>query len=179
MVGRQARSLTLGIESVRAVICDVDGVLTDGRIVLGGDGLELKVFHAWDGAGIRLLQRAGIAVALLTGRESAAVARRAAELDIAHVRQGARRKEPAFDELLGELGLADADVCYAGDDLVDVPVMRRAGYAVAVADARPEVRAVADWVTEAPGGQGAVRELAERVLKAQGKWADAVSRYGL
>lgn len=169
----------MGLESIRAVICDVDGVLTDGTIVLGNDGLELKRFHAWDGAGIRLLQRGGIEVALLTGRESDVVARRAAELDIAHVRQGARRKEPAFDELLAELGVADAEACYIGDDLVDVPVLRRAGFAVAVADARPEVRGVADWVTEAPGGRGAVRELAEHLLKAQGKWADVVSRYGL
>ena len=169
----------MGLDAIRAVICDVDGVLTDGTIYLGGDGQELKGFNASDGAGIKYLQRSGIAVALLTGRESGAVTRRAAELGIDHVRQGAKRKEPAFDELLAALGITDAEACYIGDDLVDVPVLRRAGLAVAVADARPEVLAIADLVTATPGGRGAVRELAEHLLKAQGKWADVIGRYGL
>ena len=169
----------MGLESIRAVICDVDGVLTDGTIYLGPEGIELKGFHAWDGAGIKYLLRSDIQVALLTCRESEVVARRAAELGIAHVRQGAKSKEPAYDELLDELGTTDAETCYVGDDLVDIPVLRRAGCGVAVADARPEARAVADYVTEARGGKGAVREIAERILKAQGKWAAVVSRYGL
>jgi 3-deoxy-D-manno-octulosonate 8-phosphate phosphatase (KDO 8-P phosphatase) len=169
----------VGLEAIRAVVCDVDGVLTDGRILLGSGGIELKVFDAADGAGIRLLQRGGIAVALLTGRESDVVARRAAELDVEHVRQGAKRKEPAFEELLAALGVSEAEACYVGDDFADVPVMRRCGYAVAVADARREVREAADFVTYAPGGRGAVRELAEHLLKAQGKWAAIVSHYGL
>lgn len=169
----------MGLEAIRAVVCDVDGVLTDGRILLGSGGIELKAFDAADGAGVRLLQRGGIAVALLTGRESEAVARRAAELDVEHVRQGAERKEAAFEELLAALGVSEAEACYIGDDFADVPVMRRCGYGVAVADARPEVRAAADFVTRAPGGRGAVRELAEHLLKAQGKWAAIVSHYGL
>ena len=169
----------MGLEAIRAVICDVDGVLTDGSIYLGSDGQELKAFNAWDGAGIKYLLRSGIEVALLTGRHSEVVDRRAAELGIEHVRQGAKLKGPACDELLADLGIGEAEACYIGDDLVDIPVLRRVGYAVAVADARPEVRAIADYVTEAPGGRGAVRELAERLLKAQGRWPDIVRRYGL
>jgi len=169
----------LGLKDIRAVICDVDGVLTDGTLYLGGGGIELKGFHAWDGAGMKYLMRSGIGVALLTGRESEVVARRAEELGIEHVRQGVKDKLPACEELLAELGVAAAAACYVGDDLVDVPVMRHVGTGVAVANARAEVRDAADLVTDAAGGKGAVRELAERILKAQGMWAAVVSRYGL
>jgi 3-deoxy-D-manno-octulosonate 8-phosphate phosphatase (KDO 8-P phosphatase) len=167
----------LALEAIRAVICDVDGVLTDGGILLGSDGAETKRFHVWDGTGIKYLLRSGIEVAFLTGRKSAVVARRAEELGVSHVRQGAKDKLPAYEALAAELGLADEAACYVGDDFPDIPVMRRVGYAVAVADAREEVRAVADYVTHARGGQGAVRELAERLLKAQGKWAALMGRY--
>lgn len=167
----------MGLEAIRAVILDVDGVLTDGGIIIGDDGAETKRFHTHDGAGIKYLLRSGIQVALLSGRRCEAVERRARELGIAHIRQGAKDKLPAYEELLTELGLPDEAVCYVGDDLTDIPVLRRAGVAVAVASARPEVRAVADEVTEAPGGQGAVRELAERLLKAQGKWETILARY--
>jgi len=169
----------VGAEAVRAVICDVDGVLTDGGIILCDDGTEAKRFHVWDGTGIKYLLRSGIEVAFLTGRESPVVVRRARELGVRHVRQGAKDKLPAYEELLAAMGVGDAEVCYVGDDLPDIPVMQRAGFAVAVSNAREEVRAVADHVTAAPGGQGAVRELAEFVLKAQGKWAALVARYGL
>ena len=167
----------MGLEDVRAVVCDVDGVLTDGGILLADDGTEIKRFHVWDGTGIKYLLRSGIAVAFLTGRESGAVARRALELGVAHVRQGAKQKLPVYEELLTALGVDDAGVCYIGDDLTDLPVMWRAGVAVAVADAREEVRAAADLVMAARGGQGALRELAEAVLKAQGKWAGILARY--
>jgi 3-deoxy-D-manno-octulosonate 8-phosphate phosphatase (KDO 8-P phosphatase) len=167
----------LGLEGIRAVILDVDGVLTDGRILLSDDGSETKCFHVWDGTGIQYLLRSGIQVAFLTGRESEAVTHRARELGVAHVRQGAKNKLPAYESLLADLGLADADVCYVGDDLPDIPVMRRVGFSVAVADAREEVRALAHHVTHAPGGAGAVREIAERILKATGKWAAILSRY--
>jgi 3-deoxy-D-manno-octulosonate 8-phosphate phosphatase (KDO 8-P phosphatase) len=169
--------LNLGLESIRAVILDVDGVLTDGSIYVGDDGAELKRFHSWDGAGIKYLLRSGVQVALLSGRRCEAVEHRARQLGITHVRQDAKDKLPAYEELLEELGLTDEVVCYVGDDLADIPVLRRAGLAVAVADARPEVRAIADEVTEAPGGHGAVRELAERLLKSQGKWEAILSRY--
>jgi 3-deoxy-D-manno-octulosonate 8-phosphate phosphatase (KDO 8-P phosphatase) len=167
----------LGIEKIRAVICDVDGVLTDGGIYLGGDGAELKRFHVADGTGIKYLLRSGIQVAFLTGRESDVVTRRAQELGVEHVRQGAKQKLPAYESLAAELGLEDEEICYIGDDLPDIPVMRRVGHSVAVADAREEVRAIADYVTHAAGGQGAVREVAERVLKRQKKWAAILSRY--
>lgn len=167
----------MSLESVRAVICDVDGVLTDGGIEIADDGLETKRFHVWDGTGIKYLLRSGIQVAFLTGRTSRAVEHRARELGVAHVRQGAKDKLPAYQELLAALGVSDAETCYIGDDLMDLPPMRRAGYAVAVGDARDEVRAAAHYVTHAPGGRGAVRELAERLLKAQGKWADIMRRY--
>jgi 3-deoxy-D-manno-octulosonate 8-phosphate phosphatase (KDO 8-P phosphatase) len=168
----------LGFEGIRAVILDVDGVLTDGRIFLRDDGSETKCFHAWDGAGIKYLLRSGIQVAFLSGRESEAVRHRARELGVAHVRQGAKDKLPAYESLLADLGLSDAEVCYVGDDLPDIPVMRRVGLSVAVADAREEVRALAHYVTHASGGQGAVREVAERLLKAAGKWAAILARYG-
>jgi len=167
----------LGIEAVRAVILDVDGVLTDGRILLRDDGTETKCFHVWDGTGIRYLLRSGIQVAFLTGRESEAVTCRARELGVSQVRQGAKNKLPAYESLLAALSLRDEAVCYIGDDLPDIPVMRRVAFSVAVATAREEVRALADYVTHAPGGQGAVREVAERILKAQGKWAAILSRY--
>jgi 3-deoxy-D-manno-octulosonate 8-phosphate phosphatase (KDO 8-P phosphatase) len=167
----------LGIESVRAVICDVDGVLTDGSIYLCDDGIEMKRFHAWDGAGIKYLLRSGIKVGFLTGRESGAVACRARELGVEHVCQNAKDKLPAYEALAKEMGVSDDAVCYLGDDLTDLPVMRRVGYSVAVANAREEVRAAARYVTHAPGGRGAIREIAECLLKAQGKWAAILQRY--
>ena len=167
----------MGLESIRAVICDVDGVLTDGGITIADDGTETKCFHVWDGTGIKYLLRSGIQVAFLTGRESGCVTRRAKELGVAHVRQGAKEKLSAYQELVAEMGLTDEAVCFVGDDLPDLPVMRRVGFAVAVANARQEVRAVAHYVTYTPGGRGAVRELAERLLREQGKWPDILSRY--
>ncbi len=167
----------MGIESIRAVICDVDGVLTDGGIYMADDGSESKRFHVWDGAAIKLLLQSGIQVAFLTGRTSGVVANRAKDLGVQHVRQGAKEKMPAYEELLAAMAVADAEVCYIGDDLPDLPLMRRAGHSVAVADAREEVRAAADYVTRAPGGRGAVREAAELLLKARGKWAEIIRHY--
>ena len=167
----------MGLESIRAVICDVDGVLTDGSILLAEDGTEIKRFNSHDGAGIHLFVECGFQVAFLTGRTSGAVSQRAKELGVQHVRQGARDKVPVYEELLAAMGVTDAEVCYVGDDLPDVPVMRRAGYSAAPADAREEVRAAASYVTHAPGGRGAVREVIERILKAQGKWAGILRRF--
>jgi 3-deoxy-D-manno-octulosonate 8-phosphate phosphatase (KDO 8-P phosphatase) len=167
----------LSVETIRAVILDVDGVLTDGGITVADDGSETKRFDCHDGAGIMFLLQAGIQVAILSGRQCGAVDRRARELGIRHVRQGAKDKLSAYEDLLRELGLADEAVCCVGDDLADIPVLRRAGLGVAVASARPEVREAADEVTQAPGGRGAVRELAERLLKAQGKWEGILAHY--
>ncbi len=167
----------MGLEQIRALVCDVDGVLTDGSILLGEDGTEVKRFNSHDGAGIHLFVECGFQVALLTGRTSGAAKKRAKELGIQHVREGARDKIPAYEGLLAAMGVTDAEVCYMGDDLPDVPVMRRAGYSAAPADAREEVRAAATLVTHARGGRGAVREVIERILKAQGKWAGILRRY--
>ena len=167
----------MGLEQIRALVCDVDGVLTDGSILLAEDGTEIKRFNSHDGAGIHLFVESGFQVALLTGRTSGAAAQRARELGVQHVRQGVRDKIPVYEELLAAMGVTDAEVCYVGDDLPDVPVMRRAGYSAAPADAREEVRAAASYVTHARGGRGAVREVIERILKAQGKWADILRRF--
>jgi len=165
------------IKKVKLVIFDVDGVLTDGRIILSDSGEQAKEFDSQDGAGIKYLQRAGLKAAVVTGRESKAVARRCEELGITVVEQGVLHKMDAYERIAKKLGLKDAEVCYVGDDLVDLPVMGRVGYPVAVANARPEVRAAARYVTKARGGRGAAREIIEKILKAQGRWALIFSRY--
>jgi 3-deoxy-D-manno-octulosonate 8-phosphate phosphatase (KDO 8-P phosphatase) len=165
------------LRKVRLVIFDVDGVLTDGTIYLQADGREMKAFNVLDGTGIKYLQRVGLEVALLSGRRSAAVRARARELGIKHVVQGAKIKLEGLEKLLAATGLSVQEVCFVGDDLPDIPVMRKAGVGVAVANARPEVLAVAQWVTDASGGKGAVREVAEKLLKAQDKWKTIMSRY--
>jgi 3-deoxy-D-manno-octulosonate 8-phosphate phosphatase (KDO 8-P phosphatase) len=162
---------------VRLLVVDVDGVLTDGRIVLDNQGNELKFFHVRDGHGLKLLQRAGIEVAIVTGRESAVVERRAAELGIRLVHQGSKRKLEAFESILRETGLREDEVAYVGDDIVDVPVMRRAGFSAAVADAEEYVKEAAMYVTERPGGRGAVREITDLILQAGGHWDAVTERY--
>ncbi len=162
---------------VRMVIMDCDGVLTDGRAVYGSGGFEAVAFNVKDGTGIKYLQRAGLKTAILSGRDVEAVRARAAVLGIEEVVQGAKVKVDAYEGILARAGLADEDVAYVGDDLPDLPVMRRAGLAVAVADAVPEVIAQAHLVTERRGGDAAVREVAEFILKAQGKWEQILERY--
>jgi 3-deoxy-D-manno-octulosonate 8-phosphate phosphatase (KDO 8-P phosphatase) len=164
---------------VRMVVLDCDGVLTDGAIYLDSAGRESKAFSVLDGTGIKYLKRSDIEVAILSGRSAKAVDHRARELDIAYVYQGYKNKMEGLKALLNRSGTPAEAVCYAGDDLTDVPVLCAVGLAVAVADARPEVQRCADWVTQAPGGAGAVREIAERILKAQDKWGDVIARYGL
>ncbi len=165
------------LSKIRLLICDVDGVLTDGRIIFDASGVECKEFHVRDGAGLRYWIRAGHQVALLTGRETAATARRAAELGIVLVEQGATDKLPALARLLAAAGCAASEAAYVGDDLPDLPVMRKVIFAAAPADAADEVRAAADYVTAAPGGAGAVREVVELLLKAQNRWAGIMERY--
>lgn len=169
------------LEPLRLLAMDVDGVLTDGAIVLGYDAdgalLELKSFHARDGLGISLAQAAGLEVAWITGRLSPLVARRAAELRVREVCQWARDKRRALAELAARLQLPREAVLYVGDDLNDLPAFAAAGVRVAVADADAAVRAAADWVTTAPGGRGAVREVVERVLRAQGRYEAAVEGF--
>ncbi|NOY53850.1 MAG: dUTP diphosphatase [Deltaproteobacteria bacterium] len=159
------------------IFLDVDGVLTDGRITYDSRGDELKTFYARDGHGIKLAQRVGIRFALITGRESRIVNRRAAELGIREVHQGSLRKLDAYHEITGRLKLSDEEISYVGDDLIDLPVMRRVGLSAAVADADPETRDQADLILTQPGGRGAVREFIELILKARNKWVEATKRY--
>lgn len=162
---------------VRLALFDVDGVLTDGRITLGDDGQEYKAFNVRDGHGLKMLMGAGIEVAILTGRRSRAVAHRMAELGIHEVIQGQTDKRAAFEDLLQRRGLGPEEVAYTGDDVIDLPILRRAGLAVAVADAHPLVRRHAHWITTHPGGRGAVRELCEAILEAHGRLEAALERY--
>lgn len=159
------------------LVLDVDGVLTDGRIVYSDRGDEIKAFHVRDGSGIKFWTRLGKRVGIITGRSSPVVARRAAELGVNAVVQGVEDKGVAFDQMVRELGLAPAAVCCLGDDLPDLSMLGRCGLAVAVADASAEVKTVARHVTTAPGGRGAVREVVEWLLQAQGRWHEVVDRY--
>jgi len=164
---------------IRMLILDVDGVMTGGAILMDGQG-ELKAFDVRDGHGIKLLQRAGVEIAIITGRRSAVVAQRAADLGIGHVMQGCLNKQEAFERLLADAGLR-ADACaMMGDDVIDLPPMRACGLALAPADAHPAVLAEADWVSDAEGGRGAIRQAAEGFILARGAW-DAVigDRYGV
>jgi 3-deoxy-D-manno-octulosonate 8-phosphate phosphatase (KDO 8-P phosphatase) len=163
-------------KAVRVVIMDVDGVLTDGRVLFteSGEGL---LFNVQDGTGLKYLHRSGIGTALVSGRVAPAVLARASALGIEHVVQGAKEKIEAYAALQRALGFDDASAAYVGDDLTDLPVMERVGLSVAVANAVPEVLERAHAVTCRRGGDGAVREVAEFVLKAQGKWAGILSRY--
>jgi 3-deoxy-D-manno-octulosonate 8-phosphate phosphatase (KDO 8-P phosphatase) len=155
---------------IRLLLLDVDGVLTDGSIVLLGDGQELKSFHVRDGTAIVLAKREGIEVGLLSGRSSEVTARRASELGISLVVQGETDKRAAFGRILESTGLEAGAVAYMGDDLLDLPVLREAGLSAAPADAVPEVLAEADWISTRPGGRGAVREFVELLLGARGRW---------
>ena len=163
---------------IRMLILDVDGVLTDGRIIIDDRGLEVKHFDVRDGAGLKYWHRAGHKSAILTGRESPAVLKRAEELGIAIVRQGAKDKLAAYEAILAQEGLADDEVAYVGDDVTDLPVLRRVGFGAAVADGAPEARAAALYVTQRSGGRGAVREVIEKLLRLQGRWDMIMQRYG-
>lgn len=154
---------------IKLMVFDIDGVMTDGGLHYTDDGRELKTFNVQDGLGIKLMQRAGIALAIVTGRTSGVVAARAADLGIEHVFQGVQDKHAAVAGLLGELGLHWADTAVMGDDLIDLPAMTACGFAMAPANARPLVKAHAHAVTDARGGDGAVREAIEFILGAQGK----------
>ena len=155
--------------AVRLAIFDVDGVMTDGTLYIGPAGEAFKAFNILDGHGVKMLQGAGVAAAILSGRSSEAVAVRARELGIAHVLQGISDKIAAFERLLAELRMEASACAFVGDDLPDLEVMKRCGLAVAVANAVEGVKAGAHYVTRAPGGQGAVREFCELVLRAQGR----------
>ena len=157
---------------LRLLCLDVDGVLTDGRLYLGSGGEEYKVFHTQDGHGIKMLIASGVRVGLITGRTSAAVRRRAAELGITDIVEGCQDKWAAMERLLAAQGLQPAQAAFVGDDVIDLPVMTGVGLGVSVADAHPLVRSRAHWVTRNGGGQGAVREVCELIMYAQGTLED-------
>ena len=167
----------MSIEDIKLISLDVDGVLSDGRITITDQGWEMKEFDVHDGHGIRMLFRAGLQASIISGRESKAVALRAADLGIEHCYLGIHNKIEAFTEILEKLNLREDEVCVMGDDVTDMPIMRICGYPVAVSNARPEVKETAAYVTETHGGRGAVREVIELVLKAQGKWDGVMARY--
>jgi 3-deoxy-D-manno-octulosonate 8-phosphate phosphatase (KDO 8-P phosphatase) len=158
---------------------DVDGTLTDGTITYTANGTELKSFHARDGAGIKLLPKAGITAAIVSGRSSKATQKRAAELGIAEVHQGVSDKVATLDALRKRLGLEMTEVAFVGDDLTDVPAMRAAGFSAAPGDADPEARRVATYVCNAHGGRGAVREAIEHLLRSLGAWNDVLRDIGV
>lgn len=162
---------------IRLLLLDVDGVLTDGTIVLHHDGTESKRFHIRDGAAIVWAQRAGLRIGLLSARTSDATMQRAAQLGIPLVVQGASDKLAAYEQIVRDTTLAEREIAYMGDDLQDLPVLERAGFSAAPADAAPEVRAAAAWVSTRGGGQGAVRELIEHILRTQGAWERFVTAY--
>ncbi|HEV7842051.1 MAG TPA: HAD hydrolase family protein [Pyrinomonadaceae bacterium] len=174
---QEIREIERRAARIRLLLMDCDGVLTDGRITLLSDGDEEKSFHTRDGHGIVLLHRAGLRSGIISGRTSTLVERRARELGMAFVKQGTWDKIKEFDEVLREAGVEEEEVAFIGDDVTDIPLMQRSELAVAVADASEETRMAAHYVTQLPGGFGAVREVCEIILKAQGHWADLMQRY--
>jgi len=159
---------------ITCIISDVDGVLTDGRIIYDGKGIESKQFHVRDGLGIKLWMQSGFEFCILTSRQSSIVEKRAAELKIKHVAQGHASKLPAAESIFEAVGCRPDQVCYIGDDLPDIPVMNAVALAVAPADAANDARDAAHWILKARGGAGAVRELTERLLRAKNQWEACV-----
>jgi len=162
---------------IKLVLFDVDGVLTDARLILGDDGQEYKAFNSKDGHGLKMLQRNGVAAGIITGRTSKVVEHRVRDLEIRHVYQGCKEKLPVYERLIAELGLSPTETAFVGDDVVDLPIMLRVGLAIAVQDAHTLVRRHAHWVTPSPGGQGAGREVCEMLMFAQGTYTNEMQRY--
>lgn len=162
---------------IRLMIFDVDGVLTDGSLHYGPDGESVKVFNVLDGQGIKLLQQSGVAAAIISARQSAILARRAADLGIVHLRQGVHDKRAAFEQLLAQTGLAAAQCGFIGDDVIDLPILLRAGFAASVPGAHVEVRTRVHYVTQTAGGRGAAREICDLILRAQGNYEAALASF--
>ncbi len=165
------------LRKIKLLILDVDGVMTDGRIIMDNKGREMKNFDVRDGHGIKILQRYGIKIAILTGRQSKVVEHRARDLEIDDVYQGAFNKKEIFEKILKKKSLSAFATAYVGDDIVDIPVLKRVGFSAAVADALDVVKKSVDYVTKNRGGHGAVREICELILQAQGKWPDIAAKY--
>jgi 3-deoxy-D-manno-octulosonate 8-phosphate phosphatase (KDO 8-P phosphatase) len=172
-----AKGLAARLQGIRLLVCDVDGVLTDGKIILNALGHEIKQFSVLDGAGFALARLAGLKTAWLSARHSLVVTARAQECGVKFVLQGMHQKQKALEELCRQAEIPLTETAYIGDDLVDLPAFRCVSLAIAVANARPEVKAEAHWVTRAGGGEGAVREVIEKILHAQGLWSRTVETY--
>jgi 3-deoxy-D-manno-octulosonate 8-phosphate phosphatase (KDO 8-P phosphatase) len=166
-----------GLAAIKLLVMDVDGVLTRGEIAIISDGTEMRLFNSQDGVGLMVAHQAGLQTAIITGRATEAVKKRAEEVKISHIVMGTFSKLQPLLELCERLGLSPAEVAYVGDDVPDIPPMKRVGFAVAVANAVDEVKRVAHYITEKAGGEGAVRETIELILKAQGKWEKAVGEF--
>lgn len=162
---------------IKLLIFDIDGVLTNGQIIIGDDSQEYKAFHVRDGHGMKLLHEHGVEIAIITGRTSKVVEHRMANLGITHVYQGQLEKLPAYEKLIAKLGIDARHTAYVGDDIVDLPIMLRAGLAIAVADAHPLVAKHAHWQTPHNGGEGAARDVCELILEAQGALDGILQRY--
>jgi 3-deoxy-D-manno-octulosonate 8-phosphate phosphatase (KDO 8-P phosphatase) len=169
--------LTQKLKNIKLLLLDVDGVLTDGSIILGNNNIEIKSYDIQDGLGIKMAQAAGIKVGIITGRSSDTVAKRAEELRLDALYQGQMKKTKAYRQVLNRFQLSDSEIAYIGDDILDLPVMRIVGLSVAVANARPEVKLEADYVTQMSGGKGAVREVIDLILKSQGKWEQVLEEF--
>lgn len=165
------------MKTIRLLVLDVDGVMTDGKIIMNDMGREVKNFDVKDGHGIKILMRCGIDVILLTGRRSAVVEHRAKDIGIEEVYQGIYNKLEKFEEILQNKSFNYENIAFVGDDIVDIPLLKRVGFAVAVADATEDVKECVDYITKKAGGDGAVREVCELILQAQGKWIDVAKRY--
>ena len=170
-------SLLTKASCVKLMIFDIDGVMTDGKLVFGPEGECLKIFHALDGHGIRLLQQAGVLVAIISARQSPMILQRAQDLGIKHIQLGIQNKLTAFTALLDKTGLTADDCGYMGDDVIDLPILVRAGFSVSVPNGHQEVLSRVDYVTQATGGNGAVREICDFILKAQDAYLPILESY--
>ncbi|MBQ7525083.1 MAG: HAD hydrolase family protein [Abditibacteriota bacterium] len=164
------------LEKIKVLAMDIDGTLTDGTLVFHGES-QIKLFNVYDGLGIRLAMNAGLAIAWVTGNISDSVTKRAESLGLKEVYQGSRFKAVTIKEIAEKHGITTDEIAFVGDDINDIPALRVCGFAVAVANAVPEVKAIADYITETPGSKGAVREVIELILKTQGRWDDAVEAF--
>lgn len=171
------KNIKAKLKVIKLLILDVDGVMTDGRIIMDDAGRETKNFNVRDGHGLKILQRYGVKVAILTGRKSKVVEHRAKDLDIKDIYQKVYNKKEVFEKILKKQKLSADEVAFIGDDIVDVPVLKSVGFSVAVSDAHDVVKKSVHYVTKNRGGNGAVREICEMILQAQGKWPEIAARY--
>ena len=170
-------NMTEQLKAIRWLVLDVDGVLTDGWVILGNNGEEMKHFNVRDGHALKVIQRYDIQIMLLTGRTSQVVVHRAKELGITEVHQRVLNKLEYFTEFMNQRGLTFAEIAYVGDDIVDIPLLRQVGFSATVKDAAEEVLPLVDYVSPYEGGRGAVRDICKLILKAQGKWEEVAQRY--